>query len=68
MIKTSKVSKRNMLRLPDTFRPTVEQSNDGDTTVDIYFGSNMDVLVLVAHSKKLSDDNRKRIHILTDER
>jgi hypothetical protein len=68
MLKTSKVTLRNLIRVPDTFKPTVEQTNGGDALVDVYFGANMDVLVLVAHKKKLSDDNHKRIHILTEER
>lgn len=68
MIKKAKVSQRDLVRLPDTFRPTIQQLNNGDAAVDIHFGSNLDVLVLVAHNKQLSKDNQERIRILTEVR
>lgn len=68
MIKTANVTRYNQIRLVDTFRPVITTQNNGKPAADIYFGSNMDVLVIVAHNKKLSRDNMERIRILTDVR
>jgi hypothetical protein len=65
MHKTVKVNKLNMVKLPDTFRPTVLDTNkNGDATVDIHFGSNMDILVITAKNKQLSGDDTSRIKII----
>ena len=72
MIKQGKVNKYNEVRVPDTFAPTVMDTNKGtDKTareVNIYFGGNMDILVICAKNKQLSKDNLERIRILTDVR
>lgn len=66
MIKSVKINKYSLVRMPDTFRPSVEQINKGSTEVDIHFGSNMDIVVVVAKHKELSRDNQERIRILTE--
>jgi hypothetical protein len=66
MIKTVNVTKFSEVRVVDTFRPAVMNANGGTPEVDIHFGSNMDILVIVASKKQLSRDNQERIRILTD--
>jgi hypothetical protein len=69
MIKTVNINKYSLVRMPDVFRPSVQETNkNGTTTVDIHFGANMDIMVVVAKNKKLSEDNAKRIKILTEEK
>jgi hypothetical protein len=66
MIKTVRVTKYNEIRVIDTFKPTIEKLNGGTPEADIHFGSNMDILIIVGHNKKISKDNLERIRILTD--
>jgi len=68
MIKTVNVDKYSSVRLTDTFQCAVIEVNKGTRAVDIYFGSNMDIVVCVAKGKQLSKDNLERIRILTDVR
>ena len=68
MIKTVNVDKYSSIRCPDTFQYAVIEVNKGARTVDIHFGSNMDIVVCVAKGKQLSKDNLERIRILTDVR
>ena len=71
MIKTVKINKYVQVRLVDTFRPAVIETNkknkgEATTEVDIHFGAIMDVVIVVAKHKKLSSDDMRRIKILTD--
>lgn len=68
MIKTSKVNKYSEVRVIDTFRPAVENTNRGSSEVNVHFGTNMDILVITAKNKDISKDNLERIRILTDAR
>lgn len=67
MIKIVNVNKYGLVKLPDTFRPSVLDANkDNTSTVHVHFGANMDVVVVVAKNKQLSGDNKERIKILTE--
>jgi hypothetical protein len=68
MIRPSRVNKISEVKVVDTFRPTVMHINGGSNEVDVHFGANMDILVIVAKGKQLSKDNIERIRILTDVR
>jgi len=69
MIKTTKVTQHNLIKLIDTFRPSVVEVNkDKSSTVNMYFGANMDILIITAIDKKLSDDNLTRITKLINDR
>jgi hypothetical protein len=69
MIKTTNITKHNLVRMPDILRYAVIETNKTDkATVDVYFGANMDIMVVVAKNKKLSNDNQQRIKILTEEK
>ena len=72
MIRKSKVNLYNEVKVVDTFLPAVMEVNKGDDKqsreVNIYFGANMDTLVITARNKQLSKDNLERIRILTDVR
>jgi hypothetical protein len=65
--KTVKLNKYNEARLPDTFKPAVEETNKGSAIVNIHYGKNMDIIILVAKEKQLSKDNLSRIKILVEE-
>ena len=68
MIKTTKISKYNEVRLVDTFKPSVEATNNGTPMVNIHFGTNMDILIITAKDKQIGKDNMERIRILIDQR
>lgn len=65
MIVKSKVTKKNLVHVPDLFRPFIEQHYNSDN-VDVHIGANMDILIICANSKELSKDNKERIRILTE--
>ena len=68
MIKTTNITKHDLVNMPDTFRPAVKEANKSDkATVDIYFGKEMDIVVVVAKEKQLNNDNLRRIKILIGE-
>jgi hypothetical protein len=52
------------IKPPDTFISFVEQN--AVQTLDIHFGANYDVLIIVPSGKQLSKDNQERIRILTE--
>lgn len=64
MIKKSKIGIRNLVRVPDTFNDIMKQLGTQD--IDVHYGSNFDVLVIVPSNKDLSRDNKERIRILTE--
>lgn len=64
MIKKSKIGIRNLIRVPDTFNDVMAQLGTQD--VDVHYGNNFDVLVIVPSGKDLSRDNKERIRILTE--
>lgn len=69
MIKTVNINKYDLVRLPDTVRPSVMEANkNGEATVDIHFGSNMDIVVVVAKNRQLSNDDQERIRIITGQK
>jgi hypothetical protein len=59
-------AKNNPIRVkpPDTFTSFVEQN--AVQSLDIHFGSNYDIIVIVPSNKQLSKDNQERIRILTE--
>jgi len=68
VIKTTNITKHDLISVPDTFRPSVlEVNKTGKATVDVYFGRDMDIIVVVAKEKQLSNDNQRRIKILIGE-
>jgi hypothetical protein len=69
MVKVVNVNKYGMVKLTDTFMPAVLESNKDNTrTVNVHFGTNMDIAVVVAKGRQLSKDNQERIRILTNEK
>ena len=73
MEKNTNITKYSQIRLVDTFKPAVEQTNNksgngSKPEVVIHFGTNMDILVICAKHKKLSRDNTERIKILLESR
>lgn len=68
MIKKIKVKTGNKYSIritpPDTFSAFLEQNNV--PSIDVHFGSNYDVIVVVPSDKELSKDNKERIRILTE--
>ena len=57
------------IKLPDTFQPSVIETNKALSekerkNVNVYFGERMSIVVCVARNQKLSDDDRRRISIL----
>jgi hypothetical protein len=58
--KHSKINKKGMVRLPDTM---VDNDNK---QIDIIYGSNFGIVVIVDSNKSLDKDNTERIRILTD--
>ena len=69
MIKKIMISKLDMIRVPDTFRPSVISTNKTDSKpeANIYFGRDMDVIIITARDKALNSDNQRRINILIGE-
>ena len=68
MIKTTNITKHDLVSMPDTLRPSVMEVNKSNkATVDVYFGRDMDIVVVVAKEKQLSNDNQRRIKILIGE-
>lgn len=70
MIKKIKVKTTNKYSIrvtpPDTFSAFLEQNKV--QSIDVHFGSNYDVVVIVPSDKELSKDNKERIRILTEVR
>lgn len=66
MIKTANIGSYCTVRLPDTFLPAIVDTNKGTNKVNIYFGANMDIVVVTAKEKQLSKDDIERIRILTE--
>jgi len=65
VIKTTNITKHDLISVPDTFRPSVlEVNKSSKATVNVYFGRDMDIIVVVAKEKQLSNDNQRRIKIL----
>lgn len=62
MIKISKIGGKGVVKLPDTMIAMLGVSSK----VDVHFGGNFDVVVIVPHDKELSRDNKERIRILTE--
>ncbi len=66
MILVAGVNKYGLVKLPNTFRPSILDTNkDNEAKVNIHFGSNMDIVVIVARNKQLSRDDSDRIRYLT---
>ncbi|MDD3460987.1 MAG: hypothetical protein PHW28_06810 [Mesotoga sp.] len=67
MIKTSKVNAYGEVKTVDTLLPAVQAVNaDKSSKVNVHFGSNMYIIVVVAKDAQLSKDNLERIRILTE--
>lgn len=60
---TTKLKARDSVRMPVTF------TNSGNIMVndelDMYIGENFGIVIFTHKNMKLSDDNKKRINILT---